>query len=99
MTNDRFAPIHPGEILRKEYLLEYGLTAEDLADALHIPSATIEGLICEKSRISADLALRLGEYFTPSPDYWLSLQSQYDVIITKRELADDLQKISPLRLM
>ncbi|MEP3274914.1 MAG: HigA family addiction module antitoxin [Stappiaceae bacterium] len=99
MTNDTFGPIHPGEILRKEYLLEYGLTAEDLADALHISSATIEGLICEKSRISADLALRLGEYFAPPPNYWLSLQSQYDVITTKRLLGEDLERISPLRLM
>ena len=96
MTDDRSAPIHPGEILREEYLRDYGLTAYGLAKALRVPRDRIESLVREKRGITADTALRLGRFFGQTPDYWLNLQGRYDLESAHDKLGDELEKIVPI---
>jgi addiction module HigA family antidote len=82
---------HPGEILRTEFMAPMGITAYQLAKALH--SSGIYQIVREQRAISADIALRLGKYFGMTPQFWLNLQTDYD-----RRLAAasaPLKKIKP----
>ncbi len=72
-------PVHPGEILREEFMADYNLTAYGLAQALNIPRNRIESLVREQRAITADTALRLGRYFGNSAMFWLNLQNAYDL--------------------
>ena len=72
-------PIHPGEILREEYLNELGLSANALAIALRIPASRIDQITKEKRSLSPDTALRLAKYFGGDAQSWLNLQSAYDL--------------------
>lgn len=88
-------PLHPGEILREEYLVPLGLTAGKLAKALGVPRTRIERIVKEEIGITTDTALRLARYFDTSPDVWLNLQQTYDVAVGAEQLADDLAAIEP----
>lgn len=79
----RFAPIHPGEILRSEFLDELGITPYALSKNAGIDKGNLSRIINGKSAISADTALRLARFFGTSPDSWMSLQSRYDLEIAK----------------
>ena len=68
---------HPGEILRTEFMAPMGITAYQLAKALHFPG--IYEIVREQRAISADAALRLGKYFDMTPQFWLNLQTDYDL--------------------
>jgi antitoxin HigA-1 len=68
---------HPGEILRTEFMEPMGITAYQLANALHFPG--IYEIVREQRAISADVALRLGKYFGMTPQFWLNLQTDYDL--------------------
>ena len=70
-----FAPVTPGEMLREEFLKEYGLSQNRLARAIGISPNRIAEIVANRRRISADTALRLGLYFGNSPEFWLNLQS------------------------
>ena len=72
-------PIHPGEILREEFLLPMKLTAHGLAMALRLPAPRINDVVREKRGISADTALRLARYFGTSAEFWLGLQADFDL--------------------
>jgi len=72
-------PIHPGEILREEYLNELGLSANALAIALRIPASRIDQITKEKRSLSPDTALRLAKYFGGDAQSWLNIQSAYDL--------------------
>ncbi len=91
-------PVHPGEILKEEFLDELGLTSGKLAKALHVPRTRIERLVAQKMGVSADTALRLARYFETTPEFWLNLQRGYDLSITAQDsdLAGDLEAILPL---
>ena len=78
------APIHPGEILKTEFLDELGLTAYALAKALRVPPNRITGIVNGERAITADTALRLARYFGTTPEFWLNLQSHYDLSVTRR---------------
>lgn len=71
--------IHPGEILREDFLPEYDLTAGALANALRVPRDRIEKIVREKRAITADTAMRLAKYFGTSPQFWMNLQNSYDL--------------------
>ncbi|MBW8284803.1 MAG: HigA family addiction module antidote protein [Rhizobium sp.] len=92
MTISKAPPIHPGEILRDLYLEPLGLTAYALAKKLRVPRTRVERIVAEKIGISADTALRLGKFFKTSPEYWLNLQSNYDLkreaLVLAKELAE-----------
>ena len=83
--------IHPGEILRTEFMEPLGITAYQLAKALHFPG--IYEIVREERAISADVALRLGKYFEMTPQFWLNLQSDYDLRIAAANAP--LSKIKP----
>ena len=79
------APIHPGEILKREFLDELSLSAYALAKALRVPSNRITGIINGERAVTADTALRLARYFDTTPEFWLNLQSAYDLSLTVAE--------------
>ncbi|MGH7088818.1 MAG: HigA family addiction module antitoxin [Stellaceae bacterium] len=76
----------PGEILKQEFLAEYGLTQQGLAKAIGISPNRIAEIVHNRRRITADPALRLGLYFDNSPKFWINLQSHYDLKIARRHL-------------
>ena len=85
-------PIHPGEILREEFLVPLGLSANALALALRVPAPRINDIVRERRAISADTALRLARYFGTSERFWLNLQAQYDLDVQRDRLGDRLAR-------
>ena len=79
----KMAPIHPGEILQSEFLNELGITPYALAKNAGIDKGNLSRIINGKSAISADTALRLGQFFGTSPDSWMNLQVRYDLEVAK----------------
>ena len=95
MRDDEFAPVTPGEMLREEFLKEYGLSQNRLTQAIGISPNRIAEIVAYRRRITADTALRLGMYFGNSPEFWLNLQTRYDLKIARRQLsATDAERIS-----
>ncbi len=80
-------PVHPGRILRRE-LEARGLSANRLALALRVPSGRITGILNAKRGISPETALRLARYFGNSPQFWMNLQTRFDLAVAERELGD-----------
>ncbi len=91
--NNFLPPIHPGEILREEYLIPLGLSAGALAKKLGVPRTRIERLVKEKTSISADTALRLAKYFKTNAQFWLNLQTAYDLKIEEKAKEKELRSI------
>jgi addiction module HigA family antidote len=89
-------PIHPGEVLVREYLEPLGVTQHRLAVAIGVPPRRINEIVHGKRRISADTALRLAKYFGTSERFWLNLQSRYDIELERDRLATTLLDIQPL---
>lgn len=89
-----FPPVHPGEILREEFLSPLALTPYALATACLVPHTRIERLTRQETPITADTALHLGRYFGTGPEFWLNLQSLYDFAIAAEE-APDIEQIEP----
>ena len=93
---NRMRPIHPGEILRKEFLAPLGLSAHALAQALRVPATRIGEIVNERRAITPDTALRLARYFRTSPDFWLNLQTAYDLKMASAALAERIEReVSP----
>ena len=86
MADDEFAPVTPGEVLREEFLKEYRLSQNQLARAIGISPNRIAEIVNDRRRISADTALRLSLYFGNSPEFWLNLQTYYDLKLARRLL-------------
>ena len=80
-------PVHPGEILREDFMKPFGLTANKLALDLHVPATRIAEILHARRRISADTALRLARYFNTNAEFWLNLQNFYDLEISRRSYA------------
>ena len=76
-------PVHPGEVLREDFLVPLGLTANALAKALHVPAPRINDIVRERRGISADTAMRLSRYFGGDARSWLNLQSVYDLRVAE----------------
>lgn len=90
-------PIHPGEILREEFLIPLGLSANALALALRVPAPRINDIVRERRSVSADTALRLARYFGTSAELWLGLQADYDMKLAEQENGDAIVRdIVPL---
>lgn len=92
----KLAPLHPGEVLREEFLLPLGLSSGALAKACGVPRTRIERLSNEETGLTADTALRLSKAFGTSPELWLNLQTDYDIQIAKQHIAKALAKIEPV---
>ena len=88
-------PIHPGEVLREEFLTPMGLSANVLAIALHVPAPRINDIVREQRGITADTAMRLGRFFSMSAAFWMGLQADYEMARARDALAEDLESIRP----
>jgi addiction module HigA family antidote len=89
-------PIHPGEVLKEEFMLPLRLSANALARTLRVPTNRISAIVNADRRITADTALRLAKAFGTTPDFWLNLQKQYDLDCARDE-AKDIARIEPIR--
>jgi addiction module HigA family antidote len=87
MFKNGMRPIHPGEILREEFLVPLGLSARALAKALHVPTPRINDIVRQRRGISADTALRLARHFGGDARSWLNLQSAYDLRVAEMKNA------------
>ena len=95
---DAFAPVTPGEILKEEFLVEYGLSQNQLAKAVGISPNRIAEIVNNRRRITADTALRLSLYFGNSAEFWMNLQAHYDLKVARRELSpQEIRRIKALR--
>jgi addiction module HigA family antidote len=89
--------IHPGEILREEFLKPMKLSAYEVAKRLHVPAPRINDVVLEKRGISADTAVRLARFFGTTEQFWMNLQSSYDLRRTHSVIRKQLEKIEPMR--
>lgn len=87
--------IHPGEVLREEFLAPLGLSAYQLAKDLEIPQTRVSEILNARRAVSADTAARLGRYFRTSPQFWLNLQADYDLEELARAKQPELDRIQP----
>ena len=85
-------PIHPGEVLADE-LEEIGLTAKKLADVIEVPPNRLYQVLAGKRNVTADTALRLAQYFGMSADFWMNLQSAYELDLARQEVGQAIQRI------
>ncbi len=92
MKNKKLPPIHPGEILIEEFLKPMGISQYRLAKDISVPPRRINEIVHGKRSISADTALRLGRFFGISPQFWLNLQTRFDLEVTEDLLAERLEK-------
>jgi len=96
-TGRRLKPVHPGEVLLKDFIEPMGLTRYKLAKAIHVPQRRVDEICSGQRAISADTALRLGRLFRMNAQVWMNLQAQYDLEIAERELRKRLDsEITPL---
>ena len=89
--SNRHPPIHPGEILQEEFLVPMGLSQNRLALSIGVPARRINEIVLGKRSITADTALRLGQFFGMSPRFWMNLQAHYDLEVASDRLGDRLQ--------
>jgi antitoxin HigA-1 len=92
MNKKKLHPVHPGEVLFEEFLKPMGLSQNKLALNIGVPARRINEIVLEKRKITADTALRLARFFGMSSEFWIGLQSQYDLDITADALGDRLEK-------
>src|ERR1700757_1257566 len=78
------APVHPGEILREDFMKPLELSVNKLALELHVPATRIGEIVHERRRITAETALRLARYFKTNAEFWLNLQNFYDLEVSRR---------------
>jgi addiction module HigA family antidote len=97
MKSKKLAPLHPGEILQKEFLEPLGLSQNRLAIALRVPARRINEIVLGKRSVTADTALRLARYFGMSPQFWLGLQMDYELDIAEALLEEKIEKeVTPM---
>ena len=91
-------PIHPGEILRDDFLPEYGLSVTSLAEAAGVSRQSMNELLRERRAVTPEMALRLGKLFGNSPEFWLNLQRNVDLWDAARGLKREIAQIRPLQV-
>jgi len=96
MRTDPLGPVHPGEILREEFLVPLAMSAYALAAELRVPRTRIERLVREETSMTPDTALRLARYLGTTPEFWLGIQAQFDVETARDQgLSADIAAIKP----
>jgi len=88
----KLAPVHPGEILREEFMIPLGLSINALARALRVPANHVSGIVNEKRGVSARMALRLARYFGTSPELWLGLQQDYELDVARDAMSRQIER-------
>jgi antitoxin HigA-1 len=87
--------LHPGEILREEFLKPMDMSAYELAKRLHVPAPRVNDIVLERRGISADTAVRLSRFFGTTEQFWLNLQAAYEISRVKAERAAEIERIQP----
>lgn len=90
-------PIHPGEVLREEYLVPLDMKPYTLAKRLHVPRTRIERIVAETSPITPDTALRLAKFFGTTPAFWMNMQTAFDLAITASAKQSEIASIDELK--
>ncbi len=92
-------PIHPGEILREDFMKPLGISINRLAREVGVPPGRISEIVRGKRAISADTALRLGRFFGVSPEIWVNLQGDYELRVARRAMGEAIEgRVKPLRV-
>ncbi len=100
MKTNKLAPIHPGEILREEFMTPHGLSQNALARALGVPPRRINEIVLEKRGITADTALRLARFFNTTAELWTGLQADYDLRLARYKKAGKIEReVEPLSVL
>ena len=89
---DRLPPVHPGEVLAKDFMKPLGLSQYRVAKDIGVPALRISQIVNRKRSITADTAMRLARYFGTSPDVWLRLQARYDLEVAQIEYGDRIEQ-------
>ncbi len=89
-------PVHPGEVLREEFLRPLGITQYRLAKETNVPARRINEIVKEQRAVTADTALRLAKFFGTSEMFWLNLQARYDLDVQRQKLGRGLASVRPL---
>ncbi|MDK8347070.1 HigA family addiction module antitoxin [Brevibacterium sp. UMB1308A] len=97
-TADQLPPVNPGEVLMEDFIEGFGITQHKLAVSIGVPPRRINEIVHGKRAITADTALRLGRYFGVEPQFWLNLQSRYELELAQERVADQITKITPLQV-
>jgi len=93
----RVPPVHPGEMLREEFLIPLGMSANALAMSLSVPATRIGEIVNERRGITGDTAIRLGEFFRVGPEFWMNLQTRYELELARDAMeAAGSKKIEPM---
>lgn len=87
--------VHPGEILREEFLKPLGISAYELAKRLRVPAPRVNDIVLERRGVSADTAVRLSRFFGTTEQFWLNLQGAYEISRVKAEHAGEIELIKP----
>ncbi len=91
-TGRRLPPVHPGEILRDEFLRPLALSVYRLARALKIPRPRLNDIVLGRRGVTTDTALRLGHYFGTTPEFWINLQTRHDLDVAERTLRLEIER-------
>ena len=97
-TTDKLAPVHPGEIPMEDFIEGFGITQNKLAVSIGVPPRRINEIVHGKRGISADTALRLAKYFGTSAEFWINLQSHYELDRAEDAAGDQIASITPLQV-
>ena len=89
---EKLSPIHPGEILRDDFLRPMGLSVYRLARALKISRPRVNDIVLGRRAVSVDTALRLGRYFGTTPEFWIHLQTRYDLDVAERTIRPVIER-------
>ena len=95
---DKIPPIHPGEVLMEDFIKGFEITQNKLAVAIGVPPRRINEIVLGKRGISADTALRLARYFGVSAQFWLNLQTRYELDLAEDRAAEQIAAITPLKV-
>lgn len=100
-TRKLVPPVHPGEILREDFMKPLGLSVNRLALDLHVPATRVGEIVHERRRITAETALRLARYFQTNAEFWLNLQTFYDLEVSRRSgrIAEIEHQVQPSRAL
>jgi antitoxin HigA-1 len=93
----KLSPVHPGEVLREDFLVPMNLSPYTVARACGVPRTRIERLVREETPVTADTALRLAKYFGTTAAFWMGMQAQYDLERTEDEVSAEIKRIQPVK--
>jgi antitoxin HigA-1 len=88
--------LHPGEILKQEFLKPMGVTGYRLAQALDVNPQAVNDILLQKRGISAEMAIRLGKVFDMSAEFWMNLQASYELADAKKTLRNKIKRVTPM---